>query len=85
MCAENGLDIALGVVGYGLELIYGYDARLVCFLQIVEYFAQCGLGHLDVADAQSPFRLPVDVEGDGAAQRAECVNKPFPYLAAFRL
>ena len=85
MGAEYRLDVVLRIVGNGLELVYGYDAGLVGLFKIVKDFVQGGLCHFDVTNAQSPFRLSVDVKGDGAAQGNEGIKETFPYLAAFRL
>ena len=74
----------LWIVGDGLKLIDGNQARFVGVLQVSENFVQCDVGNLDVTDAHAPLRIAINVEGDGGFERLQHVEKIFPYLSALR-
>lgn len=74
----------LRIVGNGLKLIDGNQARLVGVLQVSEDFVQCDVGGLDVTDTHTPLRVTIDVEGYGGFERLQHIEEIFPYLSALR-
>lgn len=78
---EYCLNITFRIGCNYLEFIDSYDTGLVSLFEIQEDFVECGLWHLDITYTYPPFRQSVDVERQNTSQRAQRINKAFPYFA----
>ena len=71
VCAERGLHVVVvGVACDLLELIYSHETWLVGMVQVIEDFVQRRCGVLNIAQANAPSRIIIDVERQLCLQRA---------------